>query len=208
MKLKNFVIPGLILMLIGLIACVIGYANEGFNQTFDDLKAEVSSETYSLEEVTKISFDSAVDELEIISTTGNEIKVTTSVKGGFYYDINVVGKVLNIEQGSNSLFSNGSCEVVIQIPSSATIDLEINIDTGEVDIENIKSNNINVTVDVGNVEITSVDFVNLNVETDVGNIDLNLIGSSSDYSINGKGIGLKTITANTDIGEVDIEYND
>ena len=207
MKLKYFIISGLLLIVIGLVACIVGYTNEGFNQSFDELTTEVSTKTYSLEEVSKISFDSNVDELEIISTTGNEIKVTTSVKGGFYYDMNVEGKVLNIEQDSNSIFTNGSCEVVIEIPSSATIDLEINVDTGEVDIENIKSSNIKVEVNVGNVEINNTDFVNLNVEVEVGNIDLNLMGSSIDYIINGKGTGPKIVTTKTDIGETDIEYN-
>ena len=207
MKLKYFIISGLLLIVIGLVACMVGYTNEGFDQSFDELTTEVSTKTYSLEEVSKISFDSNVDELKIISSTGNEIKITTSVKGGFYYDMNVEGKVLNIEKDSNSIFTNGSCEVVIEIPSSAIIDLEINVDTGEVDIENIKSSNINVEVNVGNAEIKNTDFVNLDVEVEVGDIDLNLMGSSSDYTINGKGTGSKIIKTKTDIGETDIEYN-
>ena len=206
MKLKGFIITGLLLIVAGFIVSIVGFSNEEFDLGNIGFAPTIETYQYNVDEIDTIIYDSDVDELEIRPAAGNQIQIITKCVNGFGYTINIEGKSLVIEQFSDSIFANDSCEVIIEIPQNALVNLDIEIDTGEVEIKNVKASNVSVLLDIGNVDITSVSFSNLNVEVDVGDIDINLNGSPADYTINGKGTGSKIVTAKTDIGELDIEY--
>lgn len=103
--------------------------------------------------------------------------------------------------------------------------LAVKINVGEADLEDLVTTGVSVETDVGNVELERVTADSITVSADTGDIDLDLPGSEADYTmeltadvgsveVGGRDQGTKhsapggakTVTAATDVGEIEVEF--
>lgn len=203
---KKWLIIGSVLFFIGIIVCVIGLANANYNFNINEIfQQETEEYTYSENEINSIEYDGKVGNIRVISSTKKDIVIKIKIKGNLKFDLNVKNEILYINQDIFGSFNSNICEVVIEIPSSKNVDLEIKNNVGDIDINRVKSHNIYVNINVGSIEINNVDFNDLDIRTSVGDIEIDLIDSKNNYVVNGKGTGSKIIKARANIGEIEIE---
>ncbi len=115
--------------------------------------------------------------------------------------------------------------MVITIPSSASLSsIDINSNVGEIKLRDIKAEKIDLAVNVGEVSVRNVSFDEINCDTNVGEININPEGNLEDYgmslstdvgtvhvdghnykrSYNCRGNGKKSITSNSNVGEINV----
>lgn len=104
--------------------------------------------------------------------------------------------------------------------------LTVKIDTGDTDLEDLVTTGVSVETDVGNVELDRVTADRIDVSVDTGDIELDLPGTQEDYAmelttdvgnveVGGRDqgtkysgpVGGKTVTASTDVGEIEVEFD-
>ncbi len=168
--------------------------------------------------------------MEIIVEEGPEFKLESTYNKDYLKPtFSVNDGVLKIGQTErrSKVFNGGNqnCRVVITIPSSASLSsLDIDSNVGEIKLRDIKAEKIDLDVNVGEVSVRNVSFDEISCDTNVGEININPEGNLEDYgmslstdvgtvhvdgrnykrSYNCRGDGKKKITANANVGEIDV----
>jgi len=196
MKNKTLIITNIIILsfiIIALICFMIWGSFGNFN--FWDFKGKlISSDTYSIAEVKKITSNLKSYDLEIMESDTSEIivEVYGNKKSENNLKINNEGANLNIKQiGSTMCF--GFCstsKVIVYIPSNLPIDLDLLSISGEIEV--------------------NPDFINSNtiIKTTSGDIKANNLYSSTIKSTSGD-IEISSINEGsivTTSGDISIDY--
>lgn len=205
MKKNVHVIIGLILIFAGLLTTITGLTNIGFKFENGSFRGEIiKGYYYDVVELKGIVYEGHVGDIEVKRTSTEFIKVTTINSSGAKLELKDVDNILYIKQSEVNIIGNKKCNIIVEMPKDKTIDLTVNVNVGEVEIENSSVDNINISINVGDVEIENAYFTNLNVVVSVGDIDINTPDTKNNYVINGEGSGSKTINAITKYGELNI----
>ncbi len=198
---------------------------DNVDKSDSDSKRNDFSET--LQNFSSIRIDSSV--MEIIIEEGSEFKAE-----GFYTKywleptITVENNKLEIKQNKKKpsvTSGNQNCRVVVTLPAGTNLEF-INIDSnvGEIKLRDIKAEKIDLDVNVGEVSVRNVSFDEISCDTNVGEINIDPEGNLEDYSIslsadvgtvhvdgrnykhnyNSRGKGKKSITANSNVGEINV----
>lgn len=185
MKTKVSIIIGLLLLLIGGSMMIVAATRDDFdidNILFTNIEFE--EKLYNAEEVNSISFTADADCLKIIRSDRTDIRVlgkkgdhleynyyinknntlvikqdTKGILGGFI-DLNIFGTM-----SSDNAF-------IIEVPSTYTGTLNIDIDAGDVSIINYEASNINIDVDAGSINLENINAQSLEAHVEMGDIDI------------------------------------
>ncbi len=202
--------------------------NYDYDVDYDSDKSGKFSINEKLEAFSSIKMN--VHVMEIIVEEGPEFKLESSYNKDYLKpDFSVNNGVLKIGQAERrSKFFNGgnqSCRVIITIPSSASLSsLDIDSNVGEIKLRDIKAEKIDLDVNVGEVSVRNVSFDEITCDTNVGEINIDPEDKLEDYSIslsadvgtvhvdgrnykrsyNCRGDGKKSITASSNVGEINV----
>lgn len=200
MKLRGFIISGLLLAVMGVLIIVIAVTRSDFKKSVIDSNITTEELVYSASEVQNITFEANVENLIVKQSENGEIKIISKSSEYFNYEFNKNDetKTLTIKQNEDDswfrfdllgLIGKTDVKYEIYLPKGMIKDLNIDIDTGNVVIENQEFDELNVSVDAGNVELKKVNALTGVIYADVGNVDI-------DNSVFG------TIKAQADVGNV------
>lgn len=176
-----------------------------------------------------ISDDSALGMFDTIHLTANVMELT--VKPGEDYGIEYScteglvptyevkdGELIVEQEKDMTLFGNNRCSVTITIPEEKALDqvfMDIDVgdvtvenmeivsftleaDVGDLNIKNVNSKDMTFTCDTGDIEADNVTFTNLDIQTDVGDVDVRSAVNLDEYSFEMR----------CDVGEITINGDD
>lgn len=83
--------------------------------------------------------------------------------------------------------------------------LSISTGMGDVSCDSVSGETITLDTDLGDIEAEDADG-NINARSSMGDVKIDLSGAEEDYTVNGIGSGTKKVTAETDLGDVNIGY--
>jgi len=205
---------------------------DDYNYDYDDDYESDKSGKFNINEKLEAfsSIKMNVHVMEIIVEEGPEFKLESTYNKDYLKPtFSVNDGVLKIGQSErrSKVFNGGNhnCRVVITIPSSASLSsLDIDSNVGEMKLRDIKAEKIDLDVNVGEVSVRNVSFDEISCDTNVGEINIDPEGKLEDYgmslstdvgtvhidgrnykrSYNSRGNGKKSITANSNVGEINV----
>ena len=183
------------------------------------------SESFS--DVSAIEINAAIMELRL--REGSAFKVEGSFdREHLKPEISVKNGTLQvIQKGKKRTFGPGThqCKVVVTIPRDASLNaVYINSNVGDIELKDFTAKTVSINLNVGEIDVNKVHFENFTCENNVGKVEVDPDGSIDDYAItastdvgdvridghsykrsyNQRGTGSKTISVNTNVGEVNI----
>ena len=190
----------IVIWVITLFAVLFGiyrFVGTGHGNVFSFGKGNTVTKTADLaSDVTELDVD--IEAGNVIIEEGDEPAVTYTFSEKADIDISQDnGKVTFKQNGDDySMFSFGNVkrQVTITVPRERQLArISTKIDAGNVDINNIKCNDMEILLDAGNLKINNATARNLTAEVDSGNITV-------------KG-DIENIDATVDMGNIDINGN-
>ena len=208
------------------------YDDEDYDDDEDeseDFSTWSKSDSEDLEAFSKIEINAKV--MGITVERGNRYSIKTTFSNEKLRPaFTVSGGTLKVNQPSYKRRSlsvgNQKCSVVITLPFGAVINnLDVNVDVGALELDNIDITKGSINNDVGAVSIENVDFEDLNIHSDVGAVSVILMQPSGNYNMNIKsdvggiqvdnkafkrrynqqGSSNKSLTIKTDVGGIEIK---
>lgn len=230
MKIKSIVIVGIIL-------CVIGLGLSIYAATRPDFKVEEEfiNQESSFGEIEKITFDGDFNNIIITKNTTNYINyyISDSYKYNINYD--EVNKTLTIEtnfRGKLAFLKLHEAKPFNIYISSDLKYLELDLDTGDIEIKDININTANIELDAGSLYFNNLTVNNLECNINAGylkldkatinkgNIELDAAKFESNNSLLGEivitidagsfdhtGKILNSLTIDIDAGSVDLDLD-
>lgn len=179
---KKLVAIALIMLGIGIVCAFFLFDREDFNK---ELKGEpfLQEKTISSDSIRSLHAKTNTFNLEMIRGDSEDIKIRLEGNVSEKYldkiTLNAVtkGDVLEIESKiKNSGFTFGwtviNTKLIVELPERLWDSVEVDTDTGNVEIQDLNADKININTDVGNVKVSNYATKQFNVETDTGNITL------------------------------------
>ncbi|MDE5855927.1 MAG: DUF4097 domain-containing protein, partial [Anaeroplasmataceae bacterium] len=176
MKIKGFIITGIILTILGVGATAVASTQmdfkDGYTGLFADPNLEEKMETFG--EIQKISYDGKDDNIEIIFSEG-ENTFTYYESETLTYDVSYdeESKELTIVQSHSFTFFTFSLgkKATLTINSSLE-ELQMKAAAGNVGIKDLTITKADVDVSAGNLKIENSSILSLDLESDAGNVNL------------------------------------
>lgn len=176
MKIKGFIITGIILTILGVGATAVASTQmdfkEGYTGLFADPNLEEKVETFG--EIQKISYDGKDANIEIIFSEG-ENTFTYYESETLTYDISYDEelKELTIVQNHSFTFFTFSLgkKATLTINSSLE-ELQMKASAGNVGIMDLTIAKVDIDVSAGNLKIENSSILSLDLESDAGNVNL------------------------------------
>ncbi|MDE5547279.1 MAG: DUF4097 domain-containing protein, partial [Anaeroplasmataceae bacterium] len=176
MKIKGFIITGIILTILGVGATAVASTQmdfkEGYPGLFADPNLEKKEETFG--EIKKISYDGTDENIDIIYGEGENI-FTYYESDTLTYDISYDEelKELSIIQKHSFTFFNFSLSKKATLSINSSLDeLQMKASAGNVGIKDLTIINANLDVSAGNLKIEKSNISTLELESDAGNVNL------------------------------------
>ncbi|WP_079527935.1 DUF4097 family beta strand repeat-containing protein [Halobacillus hunanensis] len=211
---KKISIIALVLLVVGALGSLISF------QSLNDSASVSEEKTFSDNNITDIEISANNDEVEIISTEDSTTKVeltgTSSEEIENYLSANVAGSTLSIKLRDERMFDifnfvGTSLTLKVYLPEKVYDSLQVDIDNGSFQAEQLSINNVKAEADNGHIEMNNIAATMLNVEADNGVISLENIEGKINGEVNNGEIYLKTnhldrpITLESDNGNIEIE---
>ena len=179
------------IVLLSLLGISIVLVGVGFisGMTFNDVKG-FFDESYKYtkaeqivldDEVDTIIFDSDIKSLNVETHKLDTITIDYYLRSDEKFNHNINNGTLEIESNQPfRLFSFGFGalnktynKIVVYLPEDGSYSFDINTDTGDFILTNVKVNNLEVKIDTGDVTINDVNISNVtNIKTSTGNIKI------------------------------------
>ena len=200
MKKSKYFVLGCLLM--ALILLISGSILGGFSQLkstyFNSVNTSNNNE-YEFAGINNLEIEVDASKVKIQEYDGSMIKVSSNWSTKIVNENNT----LIIEDNFNIFnLSNLNKKITVYIPINYQFNnVDINIDAGDFEAENIYATDIEVSIDAGNFDTKKIIATNLNVEVDagkaaidlldcqnsyfdcdVGDIEVMMVGSEADYS--------------------------
>ncbi|MDE6241445.1 MAG: DUF4097 domain-containing protein [Anaeroplasmataceae bacterium] len=176
MKIKGFIITGIILTILGVGATAVASTQmdfkEGYPGLFADPNLEKKEETFG--EIKKISYDGTDENIDIIYGEGENI-FTYYESDTLTYDISYDEelKELSIIQKHSFTFFNFSLSKKATLSINSSLDeLQMKAAAGNVGIKDLTITKADVDVSAGNLKIENSSISALDLESDAGNVNL------------------------------------
>lgn len=195
MKIKGFIITGILLAAAG--GGITGYAatREDFN--FEELshtEVELEEKSYSSETISSIFLTVAADNVKIVESDTEEIKIIGKKTEymQYIYTVDEEAKALTIEQKYEKnwflkIFSFNpfgwnqelKTPYTIFVPKSGLKSMELTVAAGNTEINQQNIDSFSVHLNAGNVEIQNSVFNEINLEVNAGNCSAKNITAAS-----------------------------
>lgn len=176
MKIKGFIITGIILTILGVGATAVASTQmdfkEGYPGVFADPNLEEKIETFG--EIKKISYDGKDDNIEIIFSEG-ENTFTYYESETLTYDVSYDEqlKELTIVQSHSFTFFTFSLGKKATLTINSTLEkLQMKAAAGNVGIKDLTITKADIDVSAGNLKIENSSISTLDLESDAGNVNL------------------------------------
>ena len=223
MKIKGFLIAGIIFAILGIGLCIFAASLEGFkiNSTYEQKKLEIG-------EVNSIRYEGSQDNLIIVPASDDKTHLNYYENNLYKYDINYneLTKELVITQKGHHFFSIGNQNKNFKIEVYGLVNnLDIDTSAGNIEVKYLDISNVNIDLDAGNITLENMNINKLccNIDAgnfvydgkiltsfigdiDVGDCILKLSQISDEFVINDIGNGTIVINYDLDFGDFDIIY--
>jgi hypothetical protein len=174
--------------------------------------------TFNLNNVEEVEFSNSVGSIEIVSVTGNEMRVVLDIEGNrngiFRRKVNVDNMDLEVKERGNTLFlsfneEDTKAEWVVEMPAVAITVIEMGV--GELKLE-VGATDLDIELGVGDVSViapeASVGRINLNVGVGDANIrGGEILDDDSVFisqSIRAQGEGDHPLEIDLGVGEINV----
>lgn len=148
-----------------------------------------------LDSFTKLDLDANI--MRVTIRQGDSYKLECSYnKEKLRPDFKVLdGELRIIQHIKKSNSGNNKCNLILTLPRDANLsEADINVNVGEIIIENMEIDDLDAKTDVGNLSIVDTAFKELDAETNVGELKIKTLNSLEEYDMDLK----------TDIGELSV----
>ena len=156
-----------------------------------------------------------IDFAEISIKTGDEFSVNYCVPSVLEPKIELKNGTLEIKTPSNNLnlhFGNVKFDnyIIVTIPSDSELArINIDVDAGEVNLEDLNVSKLQVAADAGNIQLDNITSTRMEIDADTGNLEirksstdtLNIDVDAGNVELYDSTIG--TITAEVDAGNIE-----
>lgn len=230
MKIKGFIVLGLVLSILGggIAACATIRKDFAWDAIWKD--PELEEKELELKKVSRIEYHGSTDYVIISEDESSSLKYS---EGKYlFYDISYDEEtgILKIEQKFNHhTFWNftGGAGVYINLSKENHPDLDLSLSTGQITIKNLEISNISCHISCGDLEMSNVDVdkgslkVNtgdirfsglvvdsLRAKVNCGHIGMDLENKRSECTTDQKIDGYVFIDADSDVGSKDIKFKD
>lgn len=174
---KRLAIIGLVLVVIGLI--LGGIASATSNRTFYEVISSSNnvdtSNEFKDEKIDKIKIKFDVGSINIQESNNDYISYEYNGNSKIDFEEKLNDKELELSNKTHFVigFSNTRSNLTVYLPKKNSLDLEISSDVSEVNISDIKVNNLDVQSDVGAVKLedSTIDG-NLKISSSVGSVNV------------------------------------
>lgn len=177
-KSKYFVLGCLLITLILLIGGTILGGFSQLKSTYFDGSISNGNE-YEFAGIKNLEIEVDTSKVEIREYDGSMIKVSSNGATKIVNENNT----LIIEDNFNIFnLSNLNKKITLYIPINYQFNnVDINVDAGDIEAENIYATDIEVSIDAGNFATKKIIATNLNVEVDAGKATIDLLDCQNSY---------------------------
>lgn len=144
---------------------------------------------------------------------GDDFHIEYDLPKGYVPEIDLNNGTLSIENKNTLTIGNhgwNDFSMVIVIPEGTELEkLDVKLNAGNLEIEDIPVNNFKVNCDAGNIEVEKIDCARMNVEVDAGNIEIRdctiteFMVSADAGNIEMHNSSIDTIKADADAGNIE-----
>ena len=214
MKIRGFIITGVILLAAG--AGITGYAatREDFNKDMFTGGVTFSEISYNGEDsgkVENVKFNASADYINIVKSDTNEIKMNVK-ESAFYsytYQINEETNTLEINQVKKEewpfliAFSFWNEEpFVLELPN--TVALEVELNAGALKINDLDLNDVKLHMNAGATKLDNVVAKNVNLDIDAGAASFeNVTFDDLTVKLNAGALEFKNASVNSFVADID-----
>lgn len=219
MKIKGFIIAGLVSIAVGTGIVVYAATREDFSNVVYDQSYEITNVEYTKEEtdkITSISFKAFSDGLVIVPSDTEQIKMDVKSTKWYDYDYSIdegthtlVINQKKISKKHEPLISLGSKKhFTIYLPKK--LDLTADINAGGLVANDVGFKKANLTVDAGGVELINSSIDELYADVDAGGLEGDNVGfKKANLKIDAGGVELNNssiddLYADIDAGGLDL----
>ncbi len=202
---STLIIVAVCLMAAGLLICVGLMLVLEFDFTRLDNTVYVTHSREFTGEILGISVDTDVANISLVPSAENSVKVVCTEKENSPHNITLENGTLRIKNADKhwyeyiSAFNFNKSEITLHLPETLYTSLDLNTNTGSIDIEGISAEQMNAETDTGHIILSTIGWSeNVNLEADTGHINV------SDTRCN-------KMNAKTDTGHVtlsEVKYHD
>lgn len=176
---KGCIITGFILIILGVVALAYAATRDDFKQVLNG-NVEVEELIFKTDNINTIKFDACAENLIIKKSNDSQIKIMNKKSEGYTYIVaeDVASKTLCISQDIkngflfdiSTLFSINEPKYEIYVPEN--LELEILIDAGNLDVENVNLEKLNIKINAGNLDVVNAIVNNSDITVSAGNMDV------------------------------------
>ena len=213
-----------LILVIGLVLTFIGLASVGFDiKKLDRIELVRNEYTSEAEVFEKIKIDVKDVDVNIVSIpNGQGTLVVSEDDEDVEYSVSFSGGVLNVEEASRPWydhigFSTEKTSLTVYIPEGMQGEIEIVGDSSDINFvtDRISFESININIDSGDVNLTATSRGDINITTNSGDVDvMNASAQAMEIKVDSGDVEI-TRTAITgllkiisDSGEIDIDASD
>ncbi len=233
MKIKRFIITGILLSLIGAGICTIAATRDDFDIHNMYVDPTIEEKRIELQEIEKITYDGTADYVIVKQTEDvNSLVYYEGKHLSYAIEYHEEDKELIIRQEYTSSFFNfsalskGNKPVILNI-NGPLDSLDFHLNAGKLSTENLTIKKGSIELNAGDIELNNSKIDVLDLEINAGDIrfqgdiltqaiisinagylKMNLDRSSNTYKINGKGSGEVLIIYNIDAGSSSFKYKE
>jgi len=179
---KKAMIVAALLIAVGLIVCVIGFAVNGFSFDFLIEKTEVRTALIT-DDITDIYVTGSICKVQITESSDEQIKVVLRETDKIGYEISAKDGKLDISEENRKKwydfigFSFESTEVLVYLPEAEYGDINVKVNTGIVNLDGVCVSDIRLTTDTGAVTVSADVNGDVYLESDTGKVSAKLSGT-------------------------------
>lgn len=188
MKIKKFIIAGLILSILGGGIAVSASLRKDFalRKAFSDPTLE--EKTMDFKKLSSIEYRGSTDDIVIQKAETDSMTYYEGTHCSYQIEYDELLGKLVIDQQWESQFlfqTNGINPLVISVSEGLLLDLDIHLNVGKVTLEELNTLQLSCSVDVGDVELKNSTVATMTTSVNTGDIRFNgLLIKSCDLSVN------------------------
>ena len=214
MKIKRFIITGILLSLIGAGICTIAATRDDFDIHNMYVDPTIEEKRIELQEIEKITYDGTADYVIVKQTEDvNSLVYYEGKHLSYAIEYHEEDKELIIRQEYTSSFFNfsalskGNKPVILNI-NGPLDSLDFHLNAGKLSTENLTIKKGSIELNAGDIRFQGDILTQAIISINAGYLKMNLDRSSNTYKINGKGSGEVLIIYNIDAGSSSFKYKE
>ncbi len=178
-KIISTVIFSVTAMLVGIILLLCAFAASGFDYNgFNGRDMKLDQYTVDAQAFDEIDIDTSTVDVEImVGTDIDKTYIDVYQDSSAPHNVKYENGKLTIESGERPWYKNigifwGKCKITVLLPSGIQGNLNIESDTGGVNIGALSFESISLSTDTGDITCSASASGEINIETDTGDVDI------------------------------------